>query len=46
MSAPEGNSLLCFPESLNNVSRDDVETIIRGKTKLFPEGTDIKCFVI
>jgi hypothetical protein len=49
MSAPEGNSLLCFPESLNNVSRDDVEgniEIIRGKTKLFPEGTDIKCFVI
>ena len=38
MSASEGNSLFCFPESLK------VE--IRGKTKLFPEGTDIKRFVI
>jgi hypothetical protein len=35
MSAPEGNSLFCFPESLN-VSRDEVEGNIesRGKTKL------------
>ena len=34
MSAPEGNSEFCFPESLN-VSRDEVEGIIesRGKTK-------------
>ena len=33
MSAPEGNSLFCFPESLN-VSRDEVEgnIEIRGKT--------------
>ena len=47
MSASEGNSLFCFPESLN-VSRDEVEgnIEIRGKTKLFPEGTDIKRFVI
>jgi hypothetical protein len=41
--------LFCFPESLN-VSRDEVEgnIEIRGKTKLtiFPEGTDIKRFVI
>jgi hypothetical protein len=42
MSAPEGNSLFCFPESLN-VSRDEVEgnIEIRGKTELFPEGTDL-----
>jgi hypothetical protein len=35
------------PESLN-VSQDEVEghIEIRGKTKLFPEGTDIKWFVI
>ena len=34
MSAPEGNSEFCFPESLN-VSRDEVEGNIesRGKTK-------------
>ena len=34
MSAPEGNSELCFPETLN-VSRDEVEANIesRGKTK-------------
>ena len=42
MSAPEGNSEFCFPESLN-VSRDEVE----GKQNpLFPEGADIKYFVI
>ena len=42
MSAPEGNSEFCFPETLN-VSRDEVE----GKqNSLFPEGADIKCFVI
>jgi hypothetical protein len=29
MSAPEGNSLFCFPESLN-VSRDEVEGNIDG----------------
>ena len=48
MSPPEGNSEFCFQESLN-VSRDEVEGNIesRGKTKpLFPEGADIKCFVI
>ena len=35
MFAPEGNTLFCFPESLN-VSRDEVEgnIEIRGKTKL------------
>ena len=35
MSAPEGNSEFCFPESLN-VSRDEVERNIesRGETKL------------
>ena len=35
MSAPEGNSLFCFPENLN-VYRDEVEgnIEIRGKTKL------------
>ena len=35
MSAPEGNSEFCFPETLN-VSRDEVEGNIesRGKTKL------------
>ena len=34
MSAPEGNSEFCFPETLN-VSRDEVEGNIesRGKTK-------------
>ena len=34
MSAPEGNSEFCFPES-HNVSRDEVEGNIesRGKTK-------------
>jgi hypothetical protein len=34
MSAPDGNSLFCFPENLN-VSRDEVEgnIEIRGKTK-------------
>ena len=42
MSAPEGNSEFCFPESLN-VSRDEVE----GKqNSLFPSGADIKYFVI
>ena len=42
MSALQGNSLFCFPESLN-VSRDEVEANIeiRGKTKLFPERTDV-----
>ena len=47
MSAREGNSAFCFPEGLN-VSREKVEGNIetRGKTKLFPEETDIKCFVI
>ena len=41
MSAPEGNSEFCFPESLN-VSRD-----VEGKQNpLFPEGADIKYFVI
>ena len=40
MSAPEGNSLFCFPENLN-VFRDEVEgnIEIRVKTKLFPEQT-------
>ena len=32
MSAPDGNSLLCFPESLN-VSREEVEG---NKTNYFP----------
>ena len=46
MSSPEGNCLFCFHESLN-VSQDEVvrNIEIRGK-KLFPEGTDIKRFVI
>jgi hypothetical protein len=39
MSAPEGNSQFCFPESLKNIAE------IQGETKLFPEGTYIKCFV-
>ena len=37
MSAPEGNSEFCFPETLTlNVSRDEVEGNIesQGKTKL------------
>ena len=47
MSVPEGNSYFRFPES-PNVSRDEIKGNIRtrGKTKLFHEGTDIKCFVI
>ena len=40
MSGPEGNSFV-FPSL--NVSQEEVE----GKQNLlFPEGTDIKCFVI
>ena len=50
MSAPEGNSLFCFLESLN-VSRDKVQKNfeIRGGTKLntvFPWETDTKYFLI
>ena len=42
MSAPEGNSFFCFPESLN------LKTLrFEGKqNELFPERTDIKRFVI
>ena len=32
MSAPEGNSLFCFPESLN-VSRDEVELLYSDEQK-------------
>ena len=49
MSDPEGNGLFCFAES-PDVSQDEVEGIIRtrreNKTNWFPEGPDIKCFVI
>ena len=47
MYGPEGNSQFCFPES-PDVSRDEVEGNIStlGKTKLFPSGPYIKCFVI
>ena len=38
MSDPEGNSQFCFPESHQD-SREN-------KTNWFPEGPDIKCFVI
>ena len=41
MSALEGNSKFCFPESLDETLR------VEGKqNSLFPEGADIKCLVI
>ena len=48
MSDPEGNSQFCFPES-PDVSRDDVKGtsgLEKDKTNWFPEGPDVKCFVI
>ena len=49
MSDPEGNSQFCFLES-SDVSLDFVSGNIRTrgkkKTNWFPEGPDIKCFVI
>ena len=45
MSDPERNSKFCFPES-PDVSRDEHQDSRENKTNLFPEGPDIKCFVI
>ena len=48
MTAPEGNSLFCFPRiSMFPETKSRETSRFEGKqNKLFPEGVVIKCFVI